>query len=73
MQRPNKRRVIQDADGPASESYYDGKTVAAFAPAQNRVAVAEAPPTIDAVLEAAIRARAPSFPHNDPAPRDLAG
>ena len=33
--------------GPATEFYYDGKTMMAFAPAENLVAVAEAPPTID--------------------------
>ena len=40
-------------DGPASEFYYDGKTMMAYAPAENLVAVADAPPTIDAALMAA--------------------
>src|SRR4029450_3909866 len=47
LQRPDKLRVITPGDGPAAEFYYDGKTMAAFEPAVNLVAVAEAPPTID--------------------------
>ncbi|MDM0071702.1 DUF2092 domain-containing protein [Variovorax sp. J31P207] len=46
---PAKLRVITLGDGPASE-YYDGKTLTAFAPAENLVAVAPAAPTIDAIL-----------------------
>src|SRR5262245_56383189 len=37
VQRPDKLRVLTPADGPASEFYYDGKTIAAFAPAENLV------------------------------------
>jgi len=44
MVRPNKLRVITLGDGPRSEFYYDGKTVMAYAPAENLVAIAEAPP-----------------------------
>ena len=40
-------------DGPASEFYYDGKSMMAYAPAENLVAVAAAPPTIDGALKAA--------------------
>ena len=65
MQRPDKLRVIQTADGPASEFYYDGKTMVAFAPAENLVAVADAPPTIDAALEAAYHQAAIYFPFTD--------
>lgn len=65
LQRPDKLRVIQTADGPASEFYYDGKTMVAFAPAENLVAVAEAPPTIDAALEAAYHQAAIYFPFSD--------
>jgi len=50
LQRPDKLRVITLGDGPASEFYYDGKTITAYAPAENLVAVAAAPPTIDAAL-----------------------
>ena len=31
------------ADGPASEFYYDGKKMMAYAPAENLVAIADAP------------------------------
>ena len=65
LQRPDKLRVITPGDGPASEFYYDGKTMMAFAPAENLVAVAEAPPTIDAALEAAYDSAAIYFPFTD--------
>ena len=52
MQRPEKL-VITPGDGPASEFYYNGKSMMAFAPAENLVAVAATPPTIDATLKAA--------------------
>ncbi|MGH8065483.1 MAG: DUF2092 domain-containing protein [Candidatus Entotheonellia bacterium] len=65
LQRPDKLRVITSGDGPASEFYYDGKTMMAFAPAENHVAVAEAPPTIDAALKAAYDAAAIYFPFTD--------
>lgn len=56
MARPDKLRVITPGDGPASEFYYDGKTMMALAPAENLVAVAEnVPPTLDAALEAAYK------------------
>jgi hypothetical protein len=53
MQRPDKLRVIIPGDGPASEFYYDGKTMMAYAPVENLIAVTDAPPTIDAALKAA--------------------
>ena len=65
LQRPDKLRVITSADGPASEFYYDGKTMTAFAPVENLVAVAEAPPTIDAALKAAYDSAAIYFPFTD--------
>jgi hypothetical protein len=65
MQRPDKLRVITAGDGPASEFYYDGKVMTAFAPAENLVAVAEAPPTLDAALKAAYDAAAIYFPFTD--------
>jgi hypothetical protein len=65
MERPNKLRVITVGDGPASEFYYDGKTVMAYSPAENRVAVAEAPPTMDAMLKAAFDKAAIYFPFTD--------
>jgi len=51
LQRPDKLKVITPGDGPASEFYYDGKTMSAFAPAENLIAMASAPPTIDAALQ----------------------
>ena len=36
--------VVVPGDGPASEFYYDGKEMIAFAPAENLVAVTAAPP-----------------------------
>ena len=65
LQRPDKLRVITPGDGPASEFYYDGKTMVAFMPVENLVAIAEAPPTIDAALEAAYRSAAVYFPFTD--------
>ena len=65
LQRPDKLRVITPADGPASEFYYDGHTMMAFAPAENLVAVAAAPPTIDAALKAAYDGAAIYFPFTD--------
>jgi hypothetical protein len=53
LQRPDKLRVIISGDGPASEFYYNGKTMTAYSPATNLLAIADAPPTIDAMLEAA--------------------
>src|SRR5262245_2857646 len=63
--RPDKLRVITAGDGPASEFYYDGKTITAFAPAENLVAVADAPPTVDGALKAAYDSAAIYFPFTD--------
>ena len=65
MERPNKLRVITAGDGPASEFYYDGKTMIAYSPAENLVAITEAPPTIDAMLKAAFDSAAIYFPFTD--------
>ena len=65
LQRPDKLRVILSGDGPASEFYYDGKVMMAFAPVENLLAVADAPPTIDATLEAAYHSAAIYFPFTD--------
>ena len=65
MRRPDKLKVITLGDGPASEFYYDGKTMMAFAPTENLVAVADAPPTIDAALRAAYDSAAIYFPFDD--------
>ena len=65
LQRPDKLRVITLGDGPASEFYYDGKMMMAFAPAENLVAIADAPPTIDAALKAAYDSADIYFPFDD--------
>jgi hypothetical protein len=65
LQRPDKLRVITPGDGPANEFYYDGKMMMAFEPAANLVAVADAPPTLDAALKAAYDAAAIYFPFTD--------
>jgi hypothetical protein len=65
LQRPDKLQVITLGDGPPSEFYYDGKIMMAFAPAENLVAVADAPPTIDAALQAAYDSAAIYFPFTD--------
>jgi hypothetical protein len=65
LQRPDKLRVMILADGPASEFYYDGKKMMAYAPAENLVAVADAPATIDGVLEEAYHDAAIYFPFAD--------
>src|SRR6266702_545782 len=65
MQRPDKLKVVTLGDGPASDFYYDGKTMTAFAPAEKLVAVADAPPTIDGALRAAFDAGAIYFPFSD--------
>src|SRR5438067_5367944 len=65
LQKPDKLRVIMPGDGPASEFYYDGKKMMAYAPAENLVAVADAPPTIDAALEQAYHSAAIYFPFAD--------
>ena len=65
LQRPDKLRIIISGDGPASEFYYDGKTMMAFAPAENLLAVADAPPTIDDTLDAAYNSAGIYFPFTD--------
>ena len=65
LQRPDKLRVIISGDGPASEFYYDGKQMMAYAPAENLVAVADAPRTIDATLERIYHSAGIYFPFTD--------
>ena len=65
MQRPDKLRVITPGDGPASELYYDGKSITAYAPAENLAAVAAAPPTIDGALRAAFDTADIYYPFTD--------
>ncbi len=65
MQRPDKLRVIIPGDGPASEFYYDGKSITAYAPAENLAAVADAPPTIEEALKLAYKIADIYYPFTD--------
>lgn len=65
MRRPNGLRVVTSGDGPPSNFYYDGKTMTAFAPEEKLVAIADAPPTLDAALQAAFQSAAIYFPFSD--------
>jgi hypothetical protein len=65
LERPDKLRVITPGDGPPTEFYYDGKTMMAYAPTEDLVAVADAPPTIEGALEAAYESAAIYFPFTD--------
>ena len=65
LQRPDKLRIISPGDGPASEFYVDGKTMLAFSPKENFVAIANALPTIDASLKVAYDTAAIYFPFTD--------
>jgi hypothetical protein len=65
VQRPDKLRVITPGDGPPSDFYYDGKTIMAYTPGADLVAVAKAPPTIDATMKAAYDQAAIYFPFGE--------
>ncbi len=65
LQRPDRLRILSPGDGPASEFYYDGKSMTAFAPLENLAAVAPAPPTIDGALAAAFKNYAIFYPFMD--------
>jgi len=65
LQRPDKLLVVTPGDGPASELYYNGKTVMAYTPAEDLVAIAGAPPTIDATLKFLFDATATYYPFTD--------
>jgi hypothetical protein len=65
LQRPDRFRVLMPGDGPASEFYYDGKSMIAYAPVENLAAVADAPPTIDAMLKRAYESASIYFPFTD--------
>jgi hypothetical protein len=65
MQRPDKLRVITPGDGTPDEFYYDGKAMMAYVPSEDLVAVADAPPTIDAMVDVAWEKAAIYFPFVD--------
>jgi hypothetical protein len=65
VQRPNKLRVITPGDGPPSDFYYDGKTMMAYTPGANLVAMIDAPPTIEAAMKVAYDKAAIYFPFGE--------
>jgi len=65
LQRPDKLRVLKPADGNATSFYYDGKSIMGYSPAENLLAVADAPPTIDATLEKAYQLAGIYVPFDD--------
>jgi hypothetical protein len=65
LQRPDKLRVITPGDGIPDEFYYDGKAMMAYVPSQDLVAVADAPPTIDQMVDTAWEKAAIYFPFAD--------
>ena len=65
LQRPDKLAVVTIGDGPRTEFYDDGKVMMSFHPAENLVAVADAPPTIDAALEKLYGIAGTYFPFTD--------
>jgi hypothetical protein len=65
MERPNKLRVITPGDGTPDEFYYDGKTMMAYVPSEDLVAIAQAPPTIDRMVDAAWAKSGTYFPFVD--------
>lgn len=65
VQRPDKLKIVTPGDGPASEFYFDGKAMMAFAPKENLVATADAPPTIDDTLQYAFHLAEIYFPFSD--------
>jgi hypothetical protein len=65
LQRPDKLRVTKIGDGVPDEFYYDGKTVMAYVPSADLVAIADAPPDIDQMLDAAWDLGSIYFPFSD--------
>jgi hypothetical protein len=65
VEKPDKLRVITPGDGTPDEFYYDGKTMMAYVPGAELVAVADAPPTIDKLIDEAWDKAAIYFPFQD--------
>jgi hypothetical protein len=65
MQRPDKLRVITLGDQTPDEFYYDGKTMMAYIPSADLVAISDAPPTIDKLLDDVWEKAAIYFPFSD--------
>ena len=65
LQRPGRLKVVIPGDGPASEFTFDGKDIVAFAPEENLVAVAAAPPSLEGALQLAYQMADVYFPFTD--------
>lgn len=65
LQRPDKLRVITPGDGEPDEFYYNGKSMMAYVPGSNLVAVADAPETLEKMIDAAYEKAAIYFPFAD--------
>jgi hypothetical protein len=65
MVRPSKLRVIVPGDGPPSEFYFDGKTIAVFQPFSDFIATTDAPGTLEEALEAIYKKAGLYFPFVD--------
>ncbi|HMN75849.1 MAG TPA: DUF2092 domain-containing protein [Burkholderiaceae bacterium] len=63
--RPDMLRVLQSGAGPANEYIFDGRTIAAYAPEVNLVALVESPPMLEAALKLAFDKAAIYFPFTD--------
>jgi hypothetical protein len=65
LHRPNRLRVTTPGDGEGTDFLYDGKTMMAYVPDADTVAVGPAPPTIDAMVKQAYDQAAIYFPFVD--------
>lgn len=63
--RPNKLRVIVPGDGPPSEFYFDGSTVAVLRPKEDLIAIAEVPGNLEDMLEKIYQKAGIYFPFVD--------
>jgi hypothetical protein len=64
LERPDHLRIDSESDKGPRSFFYDGKTVTVYHPDERVYAVFEAPPTIDAMIDAA-EARGLSLPASD--------
>jgi len=65
VQRPDRLRVITPGDGAGDEFYFDGKTMMAYVPSADLVAIDAAPPSIDDLVEKLWQSSATYYPFAD--------
>lgn len=65
MSRPDKLRVEKAGDGVPDIFFYDGHKMIAYIPSEQFVAVADAPPDIDQMIDAAWNTAGIYFPFSD--------